>query len=214
MSILSYHDLQEIVISPTIVLQTMKPTRSRIDPQNRLFDTRLEDLCNLDHELVLLADRIAWSSLEDRFEPLYADVGRPGIPIRMMAGLTILQSLYSLSEDAVVDRWSENPYWQYLVADLNSGIETCDGYEGEHTDWRLPNRNEQLTLADYSGEIDAYPFENRERQYWTSTSLSSDSSQAWYVDFPVYSYSNLSGSFYDRKGSGNVTIQHPAANKT
>ncbi|MBF0370239.1 MAG: hypothetical protein HQL52_12365 [Magnetococcales bacterium] len=98
MSVLWYYDLQEIVISPAIILQIMKPARSRIDPQNRLFDTRLEDLCNPDHELVLLADRIAWPALEDRFGPLYADVSRPGIPIRLMAGLTILQSLYSLSE--------------------------------------------------------------------------------------------------------------------
>jgi IS5 family transposase len=35
----------------------------------------------------------------------------------MMVGLTLLQSLYSSSEDDVVNRWAENPYWQYLCCE-------------------------------------------------------------------------------------------------
>ncbi len=41
----------------------------------------------------------------------------PAIATRMMVGLTLLQSLYSLSEDDVVNRWPENPYWQYLCGE-------------------------------------------------------------------------------------------------
>ncbi|MEG3641632.1 transposase, partial [Magnetococcus sp. PR-3] len=32
----------------------------------------------------------------------------------MMVGLTLLQSMYGLSEDDVVNHWPENSYWQYL----------------------------------------------------------------------------------------------------
>ncbi|WP_442918247.1 transposase [Magnetococcus sp. PR-3] len=31
-----------------------------------------------------------------------------------MVGLPLLQSMYRLSEDDVVNYWLENPYWQYL----------------------------------------------------------------------------------------------------
>jgi hypothetical protein len=68
----------------------MKPKKSRIEPQGSLFHMRLELICGPDHELVKLADRVDWSGLEDRFEPLYSDNGAPGASIRMMTGLTLL----------------------------------------------------------------------------------------------------------------------------
>lgn len=64
-----------------------------------------------------MAERVDWTGLEDRFEPLYADAGRPGIAIRMMSGLTLLQSLYGLSEEEVVNRWPKNPCWQALCGE-------------------------------------------------------------------------------------------------
>ena len=95
----------------------MKPPKTKIDPQGDLFRIRLDFLCDESHELVKLAHRVDWAGLEKRFEPLYAELGRPGIPIRLMAGLTMLQSLHGLSEDQVVDGWPENPYWQYLCGE-------------------------------------------------------------------------------------------------
>lgn len=95
----------------------MKPKKTKTDPQGDLFRVRLDLLCDENHELVKLAHRVDWTALEDRFEPLYAEGGRPGIPIRLMAGLTMLQSLHGLSEDGVVDAWPENPYWQYLCGE-------------------------------------------------------------------------------------------------
>ncbi|MBF0357820.1 MAG: transposase [Magnetococcales bacterium] len=95
----------------------MKPKKSKIEPQGDLFHMRLELICDPDHELVRLAGRIDWAGLEDRFEPLYADGGAPGTSIRMMSGLTMLQSMHGLSEDQIVDRWPENPYWQLLCGE-------------------------------------------------------------------------------------------------
>lgn len=95
----------------------MRPPKTKIDPQGDLFHTRLDFLCDEDHPLVKLAHRVDWALLEERFGPKYAQVGRPGIRIRLMAGLTMLQSMQGLSEDEVVNRWPENPYWQYLCGE-------------------------------------------------------------------------------------------------
>ncbi len=95
----------------------MRPKKPVVRPQNELFHIRLEVICNPSHPLVKLADRIEWSSLDEQFASLYAEDGRPATATRMMIGLTLLQSLYKLSEDDVVNRWPENPYWQYLCGE-------------------------------------------------------------------------------------------------
>ena len=40
--------------------------------------------------------------------------GRPGKPIRLMCGLLILKHLRNLSDECVVEQWSENAYYQYF----------------------------------------------------------------------------------------------------
>ena len=95
----------------------MRPKKPKNLPQDELFQLRLEAICDPANSLVKLADRIDWDSLDEQFSSLYAVAGRPAIATRMMIGLTLLQSLYGLSEDDVVDRWPENPYWQYLCGE-------------------------------------------------------------------------------------------------
>jgi len=95
----------------------MRPKKQQNQPQDELFQVRLESICNPANALVKLADRIDWDSLDAQFATLYSTEGRPAIATRMMVGLTLLQSLYSLSEEDVVNRWAENPYWQYLCGE-------------------------------------------------------------------------------------------------
>ncbi|MCI0501599.1 MAG: transposase [Epsilonproteobacteria bacterium] len=40
--------------------------------------------------------------------------GRPGKPIRVMAGLLLLKQLDNLSDEEVVLAWKRNPYYQYF----------------------------------------------------------------------------------------------------
>ena len=55
-----------------------------------LFRERLENILNRHHELYRLAGLIDWSVFEKEFGKLYAaKKGRPGIPIRLMVGLTL-----------------------------------------------------------------------------------------------------------------------------
>jgi IS5 family transposase len=96
----------------------MRPKKQENQPQEELFQVRLEAICDPANSLVKLADRMDWDHLDEQFSSLFSAEGRPAIPTRMMVGLTLLQSLYSLSEDDVVNRWAENPYWQYLCGEI------------------------------------------------------------------------------------------------
>lgn len=72
-------------------------------------------MLNQSHPLYKLANKIAWSKFEKAFTPLYSsDKGRPGKPIRLMCGLLILKHLRNLSDESVVEQWSENAYYQYF----------------------------------------------------------------------------------------------------
>jgi len=95
----------------------MRPNEKSATPQNDLFRLKLENLIDLRHELCRLAERIEWPQLADRFGALYAEVGRPGVPIRLMAGLHYLKHAFGLSDEAVVKSWRENPYWQYFCGE-------------------------------------------------------------------------------------------------
>jgi IS5 family transposase len=74
-----------------------------------LLDTR--------HELCRLAEQIPWTQCTDHFGPLYAERGRPGLPLRLLIGLQYLKHLYAVSDEDVVARWVENPYWQYFCGE-------------------------------------------------------------------------------------------------
>ena len=92
----------------------MKPKTTE-DPQNRIFQMRLENMINMEHELVLLSGKINWKEFEKKFGEVYIqDVGRPGLPTRLMVGLHYLKGLHDLSDEGVVEGFLENPYWQYF----------------------------------------------------------------------------------------------------
>jgi IS5 family transposase len=95
----------------------MKPRKPERSDTDDLFRTRLENIIDLKHPLVRLAHETDWSFYEAAIEPLYADHGRPGIPVRFMVGLHILKHTFNLSDEEVCDRWVENPYFQYFTGE-------------------------------------------------------------------------------------------------
>ncbi len=64
------------------------------------------------HPLVRLAELMPWADFDARFGAFYKPLGRPAKPTRLMVGLHYLKHIYDLSDEAVVARWVENPYWQ------------------------------------------------------------------------------------------------------
>ena len=95
----------------------MKSSPKKAPQSEDLFRSRLDQIINLKHELVLLADRIDWSYLDDQVAPFYAADGRPSIPSRLMIGLHILKQIHTLSDEAVCARWEESPYYQYFCGE-------------------------------------------------------------------------------------------------
>ena len=79
----------------------MKPSRKPLSGTDDLFRSRLENIINMRHELVCLADRIDWAFFEDAFDAFYSEEGRPGIPTRIMVGLHILKHMFDLSDKGV-----------------------------------------------------------------------------------------------------------------
>jgi IS5 family transposase len=88
-----------------------------VDKSSDLFRHRLDNIIDLRHELVKLAERIDWSALDEKFGVHYSDEGRPGLSIRLMIGLHILKHTYNLSDEEVCNRWRENPYYQYFTGE-------------------------------------------------------------------------------------------------
>jgi len=86
-------------------------------PQNRdafeLFQSHFDQLLNPAHELVQLAGKIDWDRFEAAFAGGYSpDMGAPAKATRLMVGLQYLKYTFNESDESVVERWVENPYWQ------------------------------------------------------------------------------------------------------
>ena len=45
------------------------------------------------------------------------DNGRPAKIIRLMIGLHYLKAIFGESDESVVAKWVENPYWQYFCGE-------------------------------------------------------------------------------------------------
>ncbi len=105
------------------------------------FRGRLDQMIDLKHPLAVLGQRMPWGQIEKALAPSFArklkdgqaiegedlfgptlsvagggtsNAGRPRLSIRLMAALLYLKHAHDLSDEAVVERWSENVVWQYF----------------------------------------------------------------------------------------------------
>lgn len=70
------------------------------------------------HELVKLAALIDWEVFDREWAGFFPSAtGRPATLPRLVAGLLYLQHAYRLSDEAVVARWVENPYYQHFTGE-------------------------------------------------------------------------------------------------
>lgn len=98
----------------------MKPIKQDKPEAVGLFNRHiiLREIIDLSHPLVCLAERIDWDAIEQRLLVLY-DENTDGTmkPIRLMAGLCYLKHTYNLSDEVLLERWVENPYYQYFCGE-------------------------------------------------------------------------------------------------
>ncbi|MDE2567002.1 MAG: IS5 family transposase [Burkholderiales bacterium] len=90
--------------------------KSRVDAAEQdLFRMELVNLIDQRHELVKLASLIDWSAFSEAWGPKFeSTTGRPALDTRLMASLLYLKHTYAMSDEDVVERWKENPYWQHF----------------------------------------------------------------------------------------------------
>ncbi|OMO16176.1 hypothetical protein LMG9585_18695, partial [Xanthomonas oryzae pv. oryzae] len=105
-------------IWPFSPMRTRRPAAEQL-PADELFRSRLENQIDVRHPLVQLSHRLPWSALEQALSPQLPATtgtgGRPALPVRLIAGLLYLKHAYDLSDEAVCERWLENPYWQFFT---------------------------------------------------------------------------------------------------
>jgi IS5 family transposase len=93
----------------------MRPKQQVKADHDDLFRARLDQIINMKHELVALADKIDWAWLDAQIAGYFSDEGRPAEPVRFMIGMLILKHTYTLSDEQVWDRWVHDPYFQYFT---------------------------------------------------------------------------------------------------
>jgi IS5 family transposase len=95
----------------------MRPKKTETSGANDLFRARLDQIINMRHELVRLADEIDWAWIDGELAGFFEPVGRPGTPTRFMVGLLLLKHVYGLSDEAVCERWVYDPYFQHFTGE-------------------------------------------------------------------------------------------------
>ena len=105
------------------------------------FRARLDSMIDLRHPLAVLATRMPWAAIEAALAPALAHKDRAGklldgadlfgataelvgagvsargrqrLPIRLMVALLYLKHSFNLSDEELVERWSENVLWQFF----------------------------------------------------------------------------------------------------
>src|SRR5947207_5486319 len=96
----------------------MKPRERCDEGKQDLFRSRLDQIIDMNHALVMLARAIDRRFLEDILGEAYSDgPGMPPLATRLMAGVAILKHTFNLSDEELCARWVENPYFQYLCGE-------------------------------------------------------------------------------------------------
>jgi len=128
----------------------MKPSKTGSRGDADLFRSRLDQMINMRHELVRLGGLIDWSFFDQRFEPLYSEIGRPGVPTRLIVGLHLLKHIHNLSDEVVCERWIENPLYQGMA--VNSILSSLTSWSGDLTKIGTP-KTAKISLNLISGRL-------------------------------------------------------------
>ena len=108
----------------------------------------LHEQCDPRHPLRKLGDGMPWGDFEEAFGEYYSEEGRPAKPVRLMVGLLLLKQMYDQSDEDVVERWVENPYWQQFCGMSDFQWELpCDPSDLVYFRQRIGEQGVALILA-------------------------------------------------------------------
>lgn len=143
----------------------MRPKKRDEKGSGDLFRAQLDQIINMKHELVRLAERIDWDWIDEQVAECFAAAGRPGTETRFMIGILLLKQTYGLSDEGVWERWVHDPYFQYFTGETyfqhalpheRSGLSHWRGRLGDKLELLLA---ESLRVAHASGALKAKDLE-------------------------------------------------------
>jgi LacI family transcriptional regulator len=91
--------------------------KQRREAEKDFTGPRLDDIIDHDHALAKLNAAVDWHLLEGRLGQPGTDGDDRPTQSRLLVGLAILRQLYDLTDEALFDRWLENPYFQLLCGE-------------------------------------------------------------------------------------------------
>jgi len=98
------------------------PAQSAASVSTDLFRNRLDAQIDLRHSLCKLSAVMPWDAMAQRLSKVLPAEpkagGRPALSLRLMCGLLYLKHAYDLSDEALCERWLENPYWQFFCGEV------------------------------------------------------------------------------------------------
>jgi transposase, IS5 family len=114
------------------------------------FYSTFEEQLNHKHPLYILAGKIDWQLFQTAFSPLYhSETGRPAKPIRLMVSLLLLKHIRNLSDESVVEQWSENSYYQYFSGEKYFACGApCEASELVHFRHRIGEKGIELIFQE------------------------------------------------------------------
>jgi len=120
------------------------------DKNQLTFCTTFEEQLNRKHPLYALSESIDWEKFDKAFESHYSKtMGTPAKPIRLMVGLLILKHLRNLSDESVVEQWSENSYYQFFCGEkMFVAHQPCASSELVHFRERIGAEGLELILQE------------------------------------------------------------------
>ena len=121
-----------------------------ITAQLSFLQPGLKEQLSNKHPLYILANQINWQLFEENFSKHYReDFGRPAKPIRLMVALLMLKHIRNLSDESVVEQWSENGYYQYFSGgQVFTPIAPCEASELVHFRNRIGPQGVELILKE------------------------------------------------------------------
>ncbi|MHB8603601.1 MAG: IS5 family transposase, partial [Nitrosotalea sp.] len=113
------------------------------------FYSTFEEQLNHHHPLYILEHQISWQLFEDSFASLYSDEGRPAKAIRLMVALLMLKHIRNVSDESVVEQWSENAYYQYFSGEkVFASAAPCEASELVHFRNRIGEEGIELIFKE------------------------------------------------------------------
>jgi transposase, IS5 family len=80
-------------------------------------NTDILSFANPEYPIIQLADQLPWDEIKEAFIDYYSPKDPIQHPLRLMAGLVLLQHLYGLDAEDLVEEWISNPYLQYFTGE-------------------------------------------------------------------------------------------------